>query len=85
MGPSFAGILGSLAFVVILVRGAIHCASAGDVLFTSVLGLAAFALAGFVAGQVADQAIVESVTKQFHDELLTRETKKVESRGVNRQ
>ena len=72
MGPTYAGILGLLAFVVILVRGAIHASSAESVLIAGVGFLIAFAAAGYVIGRVAEQVVLESVTRQFQDEMQNR-------------
>jgi hypothetical protein len=77
MGATYAGILGSLAFVVFLIRGAIHGSSAESVLLPGIVCLIAFAAVGYVAGRIAEQIVIESVTVRFNDELKNRETKKV--------
>lgn len=77
MGATYAGILGSIAFVVVLVRGAIHGSSAENVLVVGIGCLMAFAAAGYVAGRVAEQVVIESVTHRFSDELKNQEAKRV--------
>lgn len=76
MGPAYAGILGSLAFVVVLVRGALHGSSADSVLMAGIVCLLVFSATGYVAGQVAEQVVRESVRNQFHEEMRNRESNK---------
>lgn len=69
MGPSYAGILGPLAFTLVLLRGMIDGSSPDGILSTAAASLAVFAAIGYVAGRVADQVLWDSVKKRLSDEM----------------
>jgi len=69
MGPTYAGILGALAFVLVILRGLISGSSATSVLPVALGGLFGFALIGYVAGRLAEQSVIESVKLRFEQEL----------------
>jgi hypothetical protein len=69
MGPRYAGILGSLAYVLVLSRGLIDGSSAESVLGLSILCLLAFAGIGYLTGRIADKVLWDSLKKQFTDEF----------------
>lgn len=73
MGPSYAGILGPIAFVSILIRGVIGGSSANGVLISSAMGLILFAAIGYVIGRLADQIVLESVKQRFDREMKAHE------------
>ena len=75
MGPIYAGILGSLAFVLILARGLFDGGSAGSTLCTAGVSLLLFAAVGYLCGRVADQVLWESVKRRFQDEMHARDAK----------
>jgi hypothetical protein len=75
MGPTYSGILGPLAFVLILARGVLDGSSPDQTLITAVVSLLVFALVGYVCGRVADHVLWESVKRQFEDEMHARETR----------
>ena len=74
MGPSYAGILGPIAFVSMIVRGLVSGSSASNVLINSSVCLLIFAAIGYVAGRIADQIVLESVKLQFGNELKAGES-----------
>lgn len=61
MGRTYAGILGFLAFQMVIVRGLLRSAGIEAVLWHASLALFAFALLGFVAGELAGWIVEESV------------------------
>jgi hypothetical protein len=75
MGPVYAGILGSLAFVLALTRGLVDGGSADHTLSTAGACLLVFALVGYLSGRVADQVLWESVRRRFQDEMRSRATR----------
>jgi hypothetical protein len=68
----YAGILGSLGFVTVIVHGLLHEASAEATLVSASLGLAGFSLWGLIVGQVAASTISNSVRMQIRHELESR-------------
>jgi hypothetical protein len=83
MGPTYAGILGPLALVLILTRGLVDGSSPDQTLIMATACMLAFALVGYICGRVAEQVLWESLKKQFEDELHARESRKqpAEARG----
>jgi hypothetical protein len=73
MGPSYAGILGPIAFLAMLIRGVMGGSSANSVLVSSMVSLFAFAAIGYVTGRLADQIVLESVKYRFDRELKAHE------------
>jgi len=73
MGRLYAGILGPVAFVTTLARGLIDAVAAEPTLKIATLCLFAFAGIGYVAGQIAELVVGESVRARFQDELEARE------------
>ena len=69
MARVYAGILGPLAFLTSLARGALNGGSAESVLFCAWCCLLAFAAAGYVIGWVAERTIAESVRGRILAEL----------------
>lgn len=73
MGRAYAGTLGPLACGMILTRGLVHGAGAEATILAACGGLFLFALIGYVAGQLADQFVRESVAAQFQAALAAWE------------
>ena len=69
MGPSYAGILGPIAFTTVLARGLLTGSSADALLIPAFVSLIAFAAIGYVAGSLADRVVLESVKQKFDLEL----------------
>ena len=69
MGRAYAGTLGPLACGMILTRGLVHGAGVEATVLAACGGLFLFATIGYVAGQLADQFVRESVTTQFQAAL----------------
>jgi len=69
MGRSYAGILGPLACVLVIARGLIAGASAEPTLLAASAVLFGFGCIGYVAGQVADALVRESVRGQFESAM----------------
>lgn len=72
MGRWYAGILGPVAFAATLARGLVHAAAAEPTLRIATVCLFAFAGLGYVAGQIAEMVVGESVRARFQDELQAR-------------
>ncbi len=65
MGSAYAGILGSVAFATVVIRG---CVNGSDIVATmkaASLCLFAFALAGYAVGQIADSVVTKGVERKF--------------------
>jgi hypothetical protein len=73
MGRAYAGSLGLLACGIILIRGLVHGAGAEATILAASGGLFLFALVGYVAGQLADMLVRESVTSQFQTAMAAWE------------
>lgn len=72
----YAGILGSAAFAIAILRGSILGSDAGTTLSQASLALLLFAVLGAVAGRIAFSLVEEGVTSKLRDELaLKSETK----------
>jgi len=65
----YAGILGLLAFLTSLARGALHGGSAESILLRAWCCLLAFAVIGLVIGWVADRIVADSVRGTLLAEL----------------
>jgi hypothetical protein len=77
LAHQYAGILGTLAMSVVMLRAIKDSSASASVLWTAIGLLAAFAAAGFVIGWIADATVVSSVRAQF-DEELQKETRRAE-------
>ena len=69
MGRIYAGILGPLALVTCVVRGAMHGGSVNSVLLSAWCGLVAFAAIGYALGRIAEWVVGESVHATISAEL----------------
>ena len=77
MGHHYAGVLGPLAFLTVLLRGLKEGAAATEVLITAWLALWIFAAIGYVAGRVAGWMIDESTRFKVSAELAARQAQAV--------
>jgi hypothetical protein len=73
MGPSYAGILGPIAFLTMLIRGVVKGSSVDGVLISSAASLLIFAAIGYVIGRIAEHIVLEAVRQRFDHDLKTRE------------
>ncbi len=73
MGRAYAGTLGPLACGMILARGLVHASGAEATILAACGGLFLFALVGYVAGQLAELFVRESVRTQFQTALAAWE------------
>ena len=73
MGRAYAGTLGPLACGVILARSLIHGGGVEATILFACGGLFLFAGIGYIAGQLADLFVHESVRTQFQAALATYE------------
>ncbi|MEQ8791410.1 MAG: hypothetical protein RIC55_34425 [Pirellulaceae bacterium] len=71
MGRTYAGILGPLTFLTVVLRGAIEGRGAEGTLLTASLLMFAFAGLGYVLGRVAALIVDDSVQAEFRAELET--------------
>jgi hypothetical protein len=65
MGRTYAGILGPLAFTLVLARSAIQGGGWEQTLLAASGALFVFAAAGYLAGQTAEFVIRDTVKSQF--------------------
>ena len=73
MGRTYAGILGPVAFGVIVARSVLCGESVESTLIAAPMALFLFAAIGFVIGSIADRTIVEAIETRFHAQLKAEE------------
>ena len=73
MGRIFAGTLGLLAFVTMLVRGLANGSDPGGVTLYGAAAMFVFAGIGWMAGTIAQFTVAEAVQRQFDAEVTARE------------
>lgn len=69
MGPRYAGILGTLAFVIVLFRGAMHSDGLDGTVRIAILALCVFAIIGYGIGRIAESTVEESIRTRFTREF----------------
>ena len=74
MGRTYAGILGPLAFAIVVARGIWSASGVEATLGFACGALFLFALLGVVAGRLADYLVRESVRTQFQSAMAAWET-----------
>jgi len=74
MGRSYAGILGPLAFGVVVARSLWEGSSVEATLKAAPLALFAFAAIGYAIGLVGEKTIVGAVETEFHAKLQAEES-----------
>lgn len=83
MARTYAGILGSLAFGIIVARTLLDNGSAEVAMRQAPWVLSAFALIGYGIGWIADRTIVEAIETRFRAQLRSGEpVAAAESRGA---
>jgi hypothetical protein len=68
----YAGILGTLAMSVVVLRAVKDAASPTSVLWTAIGFLAVFSATGLILGWVANGIVVESVRSQVEEQLRSQ-------------
>ncbi len=74
MGRTYAGVLGPISFVVIVVRSLIDGDSVDSTLLAASLALFVFAAIGYVIGSIADKTVIQAIEFQFHSRLRAEES-----------
>jgi hypothetical protein len=69
MGRIYAGVLGPLAFLISLVRGAVHAVSTNSTVFEATIYLLVFAMIGALVGQIAAWIVDDSVRARLAAEM----------------
>ena len=82
MGRNYAGVLGPLAFLAVLIRGWRMSADVETTLLTAWLALLAFAAVGWMAGRLADWMTVEAVRTKVSAELAAQQASKPAAAGT---
>ena len=77
MGPTYAGILGFIAFTATVVRGVLHGGGLEAVMLRATLTMAVFAIMGFIAGRLAEQMVDASVRSQIESAANVTEVKTI--------
>ena len=72
MARTYAGILGSLAFLTVLARGLVNGGGVESVVYTAWCSLLAFALAGGAIGWLAEGVVRDSVKGQIEAEIAAK-------------
>jgi hypothetical protein len=74
VGRVYAGILGPLAFVIVIARAVIKAFGTSQTLLTATICLFAFAAVGYVVGSIAQQVVEDSVREKVELELAAQES-----------
>ena len=69
MGPSYAGTLGTLAYVIVILRGVLQGYAVEGTIWLSILMLFVFAAVGYVIGKIAESTIKDSIRVHLEREL----------------
>jgi hypothetical protein len=72
VGKSYAGVLGCVAFATVVLHGAIHHAGIEATVLRAIGMLIGFGVLGFLLGNVAENAVDESVRAKMAQELAKR-------------
>jgi hypothetical protein len=73
VGRTYAGILGPLAMVTVVLRSVLHGGGVETALAAGLACLFAFAALGYAAGELAGWIVNESVRARFDAELAARQ------------
>lgn len=73
MGRTYAGILGPLAFTIVVARSLLAGGGSETTLLLACVCLFMFAAIGYVVGQLADSIVFDAVKAKFDEELQARE------------
>ncbi len=73
MGRTYAGILGPIAFGVVVARCLFQRGNVDAALLAAPLALFAFAFIGYIIGSIAERTIVEAIETKFHGQLRAEE------------
>jgi hypothetical protein len=79
VGRSYAGILGTLAFLSVLARCLLESGSAASTLKLAIASLFAFAALGYAIGQLADFVIWDAVRSKLDQEMSSQAPPRVAS------
>jgi hypothetical protein len=80
MGKAYAGTLGPLACATLIVRSLVQGGGSESTILAAIGGLFLFALIGYIAGQLADLFVRDSVRSQFQAALAAYERQAAERR-----
>ncbi|PHR95689.1 MAG: hypothetical protein COA78_29705 [Blastopirellula sp.] len=69
MNRSYAGTLGVVAFITVLIRGFLEWGGFESIMFSAVIALFLFAAIGYIVGSVATRIVDESVRNKLNAEL----------------
>jgi hypothetical protein len=72
MGRAYAGVMGPLAFLMVVVRSLSRAGAVESTVFQAAVGLFAFAAIGYVIGQLAGWIVDDSVRAQLAAEMAAR-------------
>lgn len=81
MARSYGGVLGLLAFAIVLTRGCVHGGGAESTLLAASLGLLMAYPVGCLIGTLADWIVLESIRGKLAAEFAAREAKDSASRS----
>lgn len=79
MGRMYAGILGPLAFTMIVARSLLGGGGVETTLFLAIACLFVFAGIGYLVGQIADGIVFQAVKVKFDEEMRSREEAQLEA------
>ena len=77
MGRSFAGTLGPLAMILIIVKGFRNASGVEATLWSGVLALVVMASVGYLLGELAAWVVEDSVRTKIANEIAAWEAKQV--------
>ena len=73
MGRSYAGVLGPIAFAILIFRGLLADAGVEGTLLAATAGMAVFSAIGYIAGRVAEAVVLDSVQARVAAEIAAHE------------
>ena len=79
MGRTYAGILGLLAFTIVVARTLLGEGGVERTLLLASGCMFVFAGIGYVAGRIAEGIVFQAVKRKFDEELQAREEAKLEA------
>ena len=82
MAHLYAGILGPLAFLTSLARGALHGGGTESVLLAAWCGLLAFSAVGYLVGWLAERIVGDSVNSRISASLAAEKAAGESQAGV---
>ncbi len=83
MARTYAGLLGLIAFVTIMIRCAIHGANIDNTIWSAFIAMVVWAALGWVFAWIAERIVVESVQRSFKMQMAKFDNADVDTDELN--